>query len=119
MANENLFLNAKQSLVIKPKTVAIQAFNYTGIADLENLIGFVGSNPKVAMDKGVMILSFGKYTIKDKSIITRTPFGDVERTLTYAEAQELYDIAAQSEFKAEHKNKVVAKPVKTRAKKAK
>jgi len=118
MANENLFEKSKQSLVIRPKTVVTQAFHYTGIADLENLIGFVGSAPKVNVDKGNLVLSFGKYNIKENTIITRTPFGEVQRVMTPAEANELFEIAAESEFKPEHKNKVVTKPVKTRAKKA-
>jgi hypothetical protein len=119
MVNVNLFETSEQSLVIRPKTVVTQAFHYSGIADLENLIGFIGSAPKVNIDKGAMVLSFGKYLVKDNSIITRTPFGEVQRVMSCNEANELYEIAAQSEFKPEHKNKVVAKPVKVRAKKAK
>jgi hypothetical protein len=114
MTNENLFTSSKQSLVIKPKTVAIQAFNYHGIADLENLIGFVGTTPKVNVEKGTLVLSFGKKAIKDNSIILRNPFGEVDRVMTYAEANEMYEIAGQSDFKAEHKNKVQEKPKRTR-----
>jgi hypothetical protein len=112
MANENPFSVSKQSLVIKPKTIAKQAFNYKGIADLENLIGFVGTAPKVNMEAGKMVLSFGKQTIKDGSIVLRNSFGQVTDVLAYSQAAELYDIAAERDFKAEDKNKVTDKPVK-------
>ena len=117
MTNENLFVTSKQSLVIKPKTIAKQAFNYKGIADLENLIGFVGTAPKVNMDLGKMVLSFGKQTIKDNSIVLRNSFGQVTDVLSYAQANELYDIAAQRDFVPTDKNKVEAKPKKPADKK--
>jgi len=115
MANENPFASAKQSLILKPKTVAIQALNFKGFEDLKTLIDFVGNTPKIDVDKnGQPVLLYKKQVIKDNSIILRNSFGEVTRVMTYAEAAEIYEISAQSEFKAEHKNKVVDKPVKKR-----
>jgi hypothetical protein len=111
MTNENLFTTAKQYLIINPKTVSKQAFHYQSISDLENLIGFVGTEPKVKIVTGKMVVVFGKHEIKDKSIILRNSYGQVTDVLSYEQANELYDIKAQSEFKAEHKNKVIQKPV--------
>jgi len=111
MANENLFSTAKQSIIIKPKTVSKQAFNYKSLTDLENLIGFVGTEPKVKVVSGKMLIIFGKHEIKENSIILRNSFGQVTDVMDYDRANELYEITAQSEFKAEHKNKVTAKPV--------
>ena len=108
--NVNIFTNAKQSLLLKPKTTATQAFIYHNISDIENLIGFVGTSPKVAMDKGVMILSFGKMTIKDQSVIMRNAYGEVTKVLTLDEANDQYDISASSDFLPEHKNKIIDKP---------
>lgn len=115
MANENPFASSKQSLILKPKTVAIQALHYKGFEDLKTLIDFVGSTPKIDVDKtGNPVLSFRKQTVRDNTIILRNSFGEVTRVMSYAEAAEVYEISAQSEFKAEHKNKVVDKPVKKR-----
>jgi hypothetical protein len=104
------FTNAKQSLLLKPKTTTIQAFIYHGIEDLENLIGFVGVAPKVNIDKGQMVLSFGRTNIQNNSVIMRNAYGEVTKVLTLDEANAQYDIAASSEFLPEHKNKLVVKP---------
>jgi|WetSurMetagenome_2_1015567.scaffolds.fasta_scaffold1216976_1 hypothetical protein len=112
MANENLFTSSKQSLVIAPKTTKQQAFIYRSMADLENLILFVGNTPKIAIDKGKPILNYGKHTIKDDSVILRNSFGEVTTVLSMEEANAQYDIVAQSEFLPEHKNKVITKPKK-------
>ena len=48
MTKENPFTVSKQALIIKPKTLAKEAFNYHGFADLKALISFVGSTPKFA-----------------------------------------------------------------------
>jgi hypothetical protein len=111
MTNENPFTTAKQSLIINPKTVSKQAFHYQHLTDLENLIGFVGTEPKVKIVNGKMVIIFGKHEIKEGTIILRNSFGQVTDVLTYEQANDLYEIKAQSEFKAEHKNKVVQKPV--------
>jgi hypothetical protein len=112
MANENLFLTAKTTLVIKPKTIAIEAFNYKGFDDLKNLIDFVGSTPKIEIQLGQVVLSFRKHVVKPESIILRNAYGEVSRVMDYKEANAIYDIAAQSDFKPELKNKVQAKPEK-------
>jgi hypothetical protein len=118
MANENPFANAKQSLILKPKTIAIQAFNYKGLEDLKNLIDFVGSTPKIDVDKsGQPILLYKKNVLKENSIIMRNSFGEVTNVLTYPDAAEVFDISAQSEFKPEHKNKVQDKPPRKKVKK--
>ena len=109
MTNENNFNTASQSLILKTKVTPEAAFNYKGIADLENLIGFIGTAPKVNVDKGKMVLSFGKYTINDNSVVLRNSYGEVTKVLSYEDANNIYDIAAQSEFKPEHKNKVIEK----------
>jgi hypothetical protein len=109
MTNVNIFETAKQSLVIQPKTQKEQAFVYRTIADLENLIGFVGTTPKVDIDKGKMVLTFKKHIIGDGSVVLRNSYGEVTRVMTFEEANKIYDVAAQSEFLQEHKNKVVAK----------
>jgi hypothetical protein len=109
MTNVNLFEVAKQSLVISPKTIKEQAFIYRSISDLENLIGFVGTTPKVDIDKGKMVLTFRKHIVTDNSLILRNAYGEVTNVMTLENANKIYDIVAQSEFLPEHKNKVVVK----------
>jgi len=106
MANENPFLSAGQSLIIKPKTIAKQAFKYSGVSDLENLIKFVGSEPKVKMEQGKLHFTFGKKEVPDSSIVLRDAFGKVTDVLTMDEANELYEVAASREFDPKDANKV-------------
>ena len=115
---ENPFSNAKQALILKPKTVSITAFNYRNSSDLKNLIDFVGSKPKVDVnDSGAIVFSYKKHQIKDNSIILRDSFGNVTRVMGYAEAAEIYDVSAQSDFKPEMK--VVPAPKVKKGKKVK
>lgn len=105
----NSFETAKQSLVINPKSVKTQAFVYRGMQDLENLIAFVGSSPKVSVEKGKIVLAFKKQIIFDNSVILRNSYGEVTSVMTYEKAQDEYEILAQSDFLPEHKNKVEEK----------
>jgi hypothetical protein len=98
MTKENLFEVAKQSLVLSPKTVKIQAFIYRGVQDLENLVRFLGVTPKVIFEKGKMSYQFGKKIISDNSVITRSIYGDILLCMTLSEANERYDIAAQRDY---------------------
>lgn len=117
MENKNDFLTSNVSLIVTPKTLPIHVFNYRTIADLQNLIEFVGKEPRLKVEKGVVVIQFGKKELKDKSIILRNSYGEVIDSLTYEKANELFDIKAESEFLPEQKNKVTAKP--KRAAKAK
>jgi len=103
------FETAKQSLIINPKSVKDHAFIYRGMQDLENLIAFVGSSPKVSVDKGKIVLAFKKQIILDNRVILRNTYGEVTAVLTFEEADRDYEILAQSEFLPEHKNKVIEK----------
>jgi hypothetical protein len=99
MAKEqNVFEVALQSLVLSPKTTKVQAFIYRSVNDLENLVRFLGVAPKVIFDKGKMTYQFGKVLVPDNSVIMRDTYGTITRVMTYAEAAEKYDIAAQREF---------------------
>ena len=113
------FDEANQSLILKAKVVPIEGFNYKSIADLENLIGFVGTEPKVkvAAGTGKLIIMFGKNEIKDNSVVFRNSYGEVVNVMSYDKAAEIFDIAAQSEFLPEHKNKVIEKVKVIKAKK--
>lgn len=94
------FSDSKQFLVLKPKTVAKAAFHYRNNADLENLIDFVGSKPKVDIgDKGELILMYRKRIIKDNTIILSDAFGNVSDILDYKSASEIYEVVAQSDTK--------------------
>jgi hypothetical protein len=115
---ENVFEVASQSLVLAPKTLKVQAFIYKGLTDLENLISFIGTAPKVNIEKGKMIISFGKSSVPDNSVILRTAYGEVLSVMTFDQAADKYDIAAQRDYdKAKDANVLVPKPVKTRTKK--
>ena len=106
----NSFENAKQSLVINPRSTSkTQAFVYRGMQDLENLIAFVGVSPKVSVEKGKIVLAFKKQIIFDNSVILRNSYGEVIAVMTYGEAETKYEIVAQSEFLPEHKNKLEEK----------
>jgi hypothetical protein len=98
MTKENLFSTAKQTLVVAPKTNKEQVFIYKSIADLENLIKFIGTAPKVNIEKGKMLLSFGKMQVPDVSVVFRSAYGEVLNVLTFEAANEKYDIMAQREF---------------------
>jgi hypothetical protein len=108
-AATNSFEVAKQSIVINPKSVRTQAFVYRGMQDLENLIAFVGSSPKVSVEKGKIVLAFKKEVILDNRIILRNSYGEVTAVMTFEEAEKDFEILAQSEFLPEHKNKVEEK----------
>jgi hypothetical protein len=111
----NLFEIAKQSLVLAPKTVKEQAFIYRTVADLENLIRFLGTSPKVVFEKGKLSYQFGKQVISDNSVITRNVYGNVVNCMTFAQANEKYDIAAQRDFdNAKDSQTPQAKPVKVK-----
>lgn len=115
---ENPFETAKQALIVKPKTISIEAFNYKGSDDLKNLIDFVGTKPKAEVNEaGTIVLSFKKWTIVPNRIIFRNSYGEVVRAMTYAEAAEAYDISGQNDFSAVLKNKVQPKPEKEPKKK--
>lgn len=110
----NVFETAMASVVLKPKTIPEQGFIYRSLSDLENLIGFVGVAPKVNVEKGKMIISFGKAIIPEGSLVFRTIYGTVSHVMSLDKANEVYEIAAQSEFKPEHKNKVQDKPARVK-----
>jgi hypothetical protein len=95
---ENVFEVAQQSLILSPKTTKVQAFIYRSVNDLENLVRFLGVAPKVIFEKGKMTYQFGKILVPDNSIIMRDSYGTITRVLTYAEANDKYDIAAQRDF---------------------
>jgi hypothetical protein len=103
------FETAKQSLVINPKSVKVAAFVYRGMQDLENLIAFVGSSPKVSVEKGKIVLAFKKQIIADNRVILRNAYGEVTEVMTFEDAQRDFEIVAQREFAPEDRNKVVEK----------
>lgn len=122
MANEktkteqtNAFTNAKNVVALKPKSVAVQAFVYKSLNDLKALISFIGNRPLINPDTS---LQFKKMTVKENSVVMRNSYGEVTEVLTFDEAQNKYDIAAEHDFTAADVNKVQDKPVRTRASKA-
>ena len=112
MSKENVFTEAKQSVILKSKVVPVQAFVYKDFNDLENLIKFVGSRPII---NGDMTIQFKKTIVPKNSVVMRNQYGEVINVLSFDQANTAYEIAAQSEFKPEHINKVIAKEVKKRA----
>jgi hypothetical protein len=100
------FATAKQSVVIRPKAPNTLAFVYHGFTDLKNLVKFVGSRPTIDENGD---LYFRKNLIKDNSVILRDAFGKVIEVLNYNDASAKYEIVGDSEFKAEHANKVETK----------
>jgi hypothetical protein len=111
MSKENVFTEAKQSVILKTKVVPVQAFVYKDFSDLENLIKFVGSRPLI---NGDMSIQFKKTIVPKNSVVMRNQYGEVMSALTFDQANTLYVIAAQSEFKPEHVNKVIDKVKKSR-----
>ena len=109
----NPFEVAKQSVILKTKVIPTMAFIYRGFPDLENLIKFVGSRPMI---NGDMTLQFKKTIVPNNSVVLRNQYGEIVKVMTFADAADTYDIAAQSDFRPEDSNKVVAKEVKTRTK---
>jgi hypothetical protein len=115
---ENVFEVAAQSLVLAPKTVKVQAFIYRSISDLENLISFIGTAPKVNIDKGKMVISFGKAIVPDGSVVLRSAYGEVTQVMNFEQAANLYDIAAQRDYdKAKDGQTPIEKVKKARTKK--
>ncbi|NMC99107.1 MAG: hypothetical protein GYA62_05240 [Bacteroidales bacterium] len=103
------FESAKQMVVIRPRTVNQVAFVYRDFSDLKNLIKFVGSKPSID-EEGK--LWFGKLPIPDNCVVLRNSYGKVTEVHDFKAAEMYYEIAADSEFKPEHANKVEPKPVK-------
>jgi len=103
--------DTRQSLALKPKVVVVQAFHYRGFKDLKNLIQFVGSRPIINEDAS---LQFKKVIIPDNSIVFRNEYGAVVRVMSYDEANKMYEIGAQSDWKPEHANKVKAREVRAK-----
>jgi len=112
-ATTNPFEVAKQSVILKTKVIPTMAFIYRGFPDLENLIKFVGSRPMI---NGDMTLQFKKTIVPNNSVVLRNQYGEIVKVMTFADAADTYDIAAQSDFRPEDSNKVVIKEVKTRTK---
>jgi hypothetical protein len=111
----NPFETSKNAVILKTKVVPEMAYIYRGFNDLKNLILFVGSKPMI---NGDMSLQFRKVVVPENSVVMRNKYGEIVRVLTFEQAALLYDIAAQSDFRPEDENKVVAKEVKPRGKKA-
>lgn len=103
---ESIFDNAKQSLVLRPKSINVQAFIYSGYNDLKNLILFVGSKPTIDENGD---LWFKKTKVVANSVILRDAYGKLTEQLTFEAAAAKYEIVASSDFKPEHANKIIAK----------
>jgi len=115
MVKENVFEVASQSIIIAPRTVKVQGFIYRGVADLENLIRFLGVAPKVLFEKGKMLYQFGKVTVPDGSVVLRSAYGEIVRVMTYEVANKEYDLIAQREYDAAKDSQTpIAKPKKVR-----
>ena len=93
------FATAKTSVVIKPKTKNELVMIYRGLQDLKSLILFVGSRPVLNADASIQ---YKKFIIADNSVVFRNGNGQVSKVMTFEEAENLYDIAADSFFKNEH-----------------
>lgn len=106
----NPFAEAKNCVAIKPKSVAVSAFVYKSLADLKNLILFVGNRPLINPDTS---LQFKKMTVKENSVILRNAYGEVTTVMSFEDAANRFDIAAQHDFSQADANKVEEKPVKT------
>jgi len=104
--NTSSFSKAKQSIVVRPRANNVQAFIYHDFSDLKNLVRFVGTKPTIDEEGN---LYFRKQLINDNSVILRDAYGRVEEVLTYDAAAVKYEIVAESEFKPEHANNVIAK----------
>jgi hypothetical protein len=100
------FSKAKQSIVIRPRANNIQAFIYHDFTDLKNLVRFVGTKPQIDEEGN---LYFRNTLIPDNTVIMRDAYGRVIDVMTYDQANGRYEIVAESEFKPEHANKVIAK----------
>lgn len=111
---QNIFAEAKNCVALKPKSVAVTAFVYRDLSDLKNLILFVGNRPLINPDTS---LQFKKQTVKENSVVMRNAYGEVTEVLSYDDAANKYDIAAQHDFTAADANKVQEKPVRTRTSK--
>ncbi len=97
MENVNLFETTDQSvLVIRPKTLTMGAFIYRSIADLENLIKFVGSEPKAKIIEGKLVLAYGKNNLQDNRVILSNVYGTVTDVLTFEQAVEKYDVVLEA-----------------------
>jgi hypothetical protein len=122
MANEkntqtaNPFETAKSAVVLKPKSTPELCFIYRGMADLKNLIQFVGSRPIINEDMSIQIK---KTVIPENSVIWRNPYGEVTKCMTFEQAFNSFEIAASNDFDSKFANKVLEKPVKARTKKEK
>lgn len=98
MVKENVFEVASQSIIIAPKTIKVQGFIYRGVADLENLVRFLGVPPKVIFEKGKMVYQFGKIIVPDNSIVLRSAYGEVTMVMDYKTANEKFDLVAQRDY---------------------
>jgi hypothetical protein len=89
------FENCKSNVILKVKVIPKPAFVYRTSNDLENLIKFVGSDPKVKIESGKLVMYYGKFVIKDNTVILLSEVGKVSQILNLVEADNLYEIAAQ------------------------
>jgi hypothetical protein len=104
--NPKNFADAKQSVIIRPRTANQMAFLYHDFSDLKNLVKFVGSKPSIDEEGN---LWFGKTMIPDNCLVIRNSYGKVTEVLSYEQAATHYEIVADSEFKPEHANVVEKK----------
>lgn len=115
MANKNDSENGN-IILVAPKVRTVLLFIYRTIADLPNLIKFVGRTPLINED---MSLNFRKVNVKPGDVIERNSFGDIVKVYDAKELEQNFELRGTYNFASEHHNKVVEKPKRERKEKEK
>lgn len=92
--------NRKGNLhLIQSKVKPELCFNYRGMEDIPDLIGFVGVSPTINPD---LSLQVKKQTIKPGSFILRNEYGNITKVLTSDELEKSFEIRSSKPYSSEY-----------------
>jgi len=110
MATEKSIMDAKQIVVVRPKSATENVgFIYKDFSDLKKLILFVGSKPTID-EEGK--LWFKKIQVTENSLVMRDAYGKVTAVLSLEEAQIKFAIVASHEYSESDANQIAVKVAK-------
>jgi len=98
-------------VVISPKVSDKVMFNYRGIEDLPNLIGFVGKAPVIQTD---LSLHFRKQVVKPGDFIEVNQYGEVVTVFNEDIIKKSFVVKARKNYSDEFKNTIIAKPARVK-----
>jgi len=102
----------KSIIIVRPKTISLTGFLFTGMESLADLIKFVGKPPVIQMNvKNEPELSYKKTIIPAGSVVFVDTFGNVTNVLTPEQVAERFDVIEETDFSEKNVNKIIPKVI--------